>query len=151
MTRSGHTISLDDSNNGTHIIIKDPGGNEIYLDTQGKNITITAPETMTLKCKNMNIDVEENMRTNVGQNIHTAAGMNINSTAGINIMSSAIKDLTMLATNIIGKAEDTVTHAATNQITQSGNSFEAMATEADMKIYSNKKVVNTSGEKGNLF
>ncbi len=45
MTRSGHTLELNDGDNGTHIILRDPSGNEIYLDTQGKNITITTPET----------------------------------------------------------------------------------------------------------
>lgn len=150
-TKSGHTIELDDTAEGTHILIKDPGGNEIYLDTQGKNITISAPETMTLKCKNMRIEVEEQMMTQVGQNINTAAGMNINSSAGMNIANSAAKDLLMMATNIIGTAEDSVAHSAANAITQAGGSFEASATEEDMKIYSNKKVVNTSGEKGNLF
>ncbi len=150
MTKSGHTIELDDTEAGTHIIIKDPGGNEIYLDTQGRNITISAPETMTLKCKNMRIDVEENMITQVGKNIDTAAGMNMNNTAGMNIRSAATKDLSMLATNIIGTADDSLTHTATNGITQHGGMFEAFATEEDLKLYSSKKVVNTSGEKGLL-
>lgn len=150
-TRSGHTIEFDDSDGGTHIIIRDPGGNEIVLDTQGKNISITAPETMTLKCKNMRIEVEEDMITQAGRNINTNAGSDIHTQAGANIQSNAVKNLIMMATNIFGTAEDSVEHSASNTITQAGGAFEAMATEADMKLFSNKKVVNTSGEKGNLF
>ena len=83
-TRSGHTIEFNDANDGTHIIIKDPGGNEIYLDTQGKNITITAPETMTLNCRNMNINVQESMMTSIGQNNSQVIGANNTVSVGQN-------------------------------------------------------------------
>ncbi|MGJ7031968.1 type VI secretion system Vgr family protein [Niabella hirudinis] len=157
-TRSGHTIEFSDAGAGTHIIIKDPGGNEIYLDTTGKNITITAPETMTFNAKNININAEQNIRTNAGMNINTSAGINIGTTAGasmmnnagVNIMNSAVKDLTMMATNIIGTAEDNVTHNASNTIKKQGNTIEANATEEDFKIYSAKKVVSRSGEQGSF-
>jgi type VI secretion system secreted protein VgrG len=59
------------------IIITDKSGNEIHLDTTGSNINITAPETMNLNCKNLNINVGENMTTSVGQNITTSAGADI--------------------------------------------------------------------------
>lgn len=88
ITRSGHTIELDDTANGTHIIIKDPGGNEIYLDTQGKNITITAPETMTFNARNMNINVTENMNTSVGMNNSQSIGMNNQLSVGANNTTS---------------------------------------------------------------
>ena len=158
ITRSGHTIELDDDNDGTHIIIKDPGGNEIYLDTQGKNITITAPETMTLNAKNININADENITTNAGINIMTSAGTNMSSiagammtnTAGASMHNTATLDFTMMATNIIGTAEDSLTHNASNNISKRGKSIEASASEEDFKIYSAKKVVNKSGENGNF-
>ncbi|WP_034762951.1 type VI secretion system Vgr family protein, partial [Chryseobacterium gregarium] len=61
-TRSGHRIVFTENES---IVITDKSGNEIHLDTTGSNITITAPETMTLNCRNMNINVAENMITNV--------------------------------------------------------------------------------------
>ncbi|WP_300598694.1 type VI secretion system Vgr family protein [Niabella sp.] len=157
-TRSGHTVEFNDAGSGTHIIIRDPGGNEIYLDTSGKNITITAPETMTFNAKNININADENIRTSAGMNINTSAGMNIGTTAGasmmnsagVNIMNNAVKNLTMTATNIIGTAEDNLTHNASNTIKKHGNTIEASATEEDFKIYSAKKVVSKSGEQGNF-
>ncbi len=65
-TRSGHTIEFNDNANGTHILIKDPVGNTVHMDTKGKNMNITSPETLTLNCKNMRINVGENMMTQVG-------------------------------------------------------------------------------------
>lgn len=62
MTRSGHKIVFTEDES---IIITDKSGNEIHLDTTGSNINITTPETMTLNCKNMNINVEENIMTKV--------------------------------------------------------------------------------------
>jgi hypothetical protein len=38
-----------------------------------KFITIEAPETMNLKCKNLNIEVEENITTHAGRDIKTTA------------------------------------------------------------------------------
>ncbi len=151
MTRSGHTIELNDDNSGTHIIIKDPGGNTIYLDTQGKNITITAPETITMNAKNIVMNAEQSVSTTAGINVTTSAGATVTTTAGVNIQSTAAKDLTMMATNIIGTADDSVSHSADKSISKRGNTIEASATEEDFNIYSAKKVVNTSGEKGKLF
>lgn len=70
VTKSGHTIEFDDTDGGAHLLIRDPGGNEICMDTQGKNLTMVTPETLTLDCKNMHIRVAEDMTTEIGQN-HT--------------------------------------------------------------------------------
>ncbi|SNV34809.1 Uncharacterised protein [Chryseobacterium taklimakanense] len=65
MTRSTHKIIFTEDES---ILITDKSGNEIHLDTTGSNINITAPETINIKCKSFNIDVDENMNTSVGQN-----------------------------------------------------------------------------------
>jgi type VI secretion system secreted protein VgrG len=75
-TRSGHIIELNDAGEGTSITIKDIGGNSIFLDTIGKNITVTAPETMTFNAKNMVVNVEENLTTTVGKDMKTTVGAN---------------------------------------------------------------------------
>jgi hypothetical protein len=46
-----------------------------------KNITVTAPETFNLNCKNLNIAVEENMKTTVGHNQENSIGRNIKTVA----------------------------------------------------------------------
>jgi type VI secretion system secreted protein VgrG len=70
-TRSGHIVKFTEDES---IIITDKSGNEIHLDTSGSNINITAPETMNLNCKNLNINVGENMTTSVGMNNTEAVG-----------------------------------------------------------------------------
>lgn len=82
VTKSGHTIEFDDTDGGTHLIIRDPGGNEIRMDTQGKNITMTSPETLTLDCKNMQVRVAENLTTAVGRNYVGTIGENSSLTVG---------------------------------------------------------------------
>jgi len=77
ITRNGHTIQFDDADESLGITIKDKNGNSIFLDTKSKNIEITAPETITMKAKNMVIDIEEDIKTNVGKNIETNVGENV--------------------------------------------------------------------------
>ena len=80
-TRSGHTILMNDSEDKMSITILDIAGNMIYLDTVKKSITINAPETIDIICKNLNIKVEENMKTNVGHNQENTIGKNIKTVA----------------------------------------------------------------------
>ena len=80
-TRSGHTILMNDSEDKMSITILDIAGNTIYLDTVKKSITIQAPETIDIICKNLNIKVEENMKTTVGHNQETTVSKNIKTVA----------------------------------------------------------------------
>jgi len=47
-------------------LLTDKNGNVIKLDTQGKNIEISAPETINITAKNLNINISENINTNNG-------------------------------------------------------------------------------------
>lgn len=67
-TRSGSTIIFDDDDNDGSITISDPSGNVVVLDGN-KNITITAPETITVNGKNMIVNIEEDLIYNVSQNV----------------------------------------------------------------------------------
>lgn len=104
-TKSGHRIVFTEDES---IIITDKSGNEIHLDTTGSNINITAPETMTLNCKNMNINVGENMTTSVGMNQSDTIGMNKSTSVTMNNTHS-VGMLNMLSvgtdfiTNVVGK------------------------------------------------
>ena len=80
-TRSGHTILMNDSEDKMSITVLDISGNTIYLDTVKKSITIQAPETIDIICKNLNIKVEENMKTDVGHNQENTIGKNIKTVA----------------------------------------------------------------------
>lgn len=96
-TRSGHIMKFTEEES---IIITDKSGNEIHLDTTGGNINITAPNTMTLNAKNLNINVSENMTTSVGMNTTETIGMNKTISVG---MMKALSIGADFMTNVVGK------------------------------------------------
>lgn len=55
ITRSGITIQFDDDENQGSLLIKDPSGNFIKMDGN-KNITITAPATLTMNATDINVN-----------------------------------------------------------------------------------------------
>ena len=152
-TRSGHRVIFTEDES---IIITDKSGNEIHLDTTGSNINITAPETMTLNCKNMNINVTENMTTSVGMNQSDTIGMNRSQSIGLNATQSVGA---MKMTSVVGDASMFITGKLTEMIegdvmseTKKGRTE---ISEKDMNISSNSsinkhaqnEVQNNSGEK----
>ncbi len=143
-TRSGHILKFTEDES---IILTDKSGNIMTFDTVGSNITITAPETMTLNCKNMNINVGENMTTSVGQNISTSAGNNISVTAG--------NDITETATGNRMEMSDNRTEIVQKDYTRQSDTSDifakritAISSEEDILIQSAKTVHMNSGEKG---
>ncbi|ROH97648.1 type VI secretion system Vgr family protein [Chryseobacterium daecheongense] len=143
-TRSGHRIVFTEDES---IIITDKSGNKIHLDTTGSNITITAPETMTLNCKNMNINVTENMTTTVGMNKSNSVGMNIMETAGANIWQNATLDYSLNATNILKVASENYSYEANDIHKNAMEGIEVAATK-DYIQNSEQTIHNLSGEKG---
>ncbi|SDD18186.1 phage baseplate assembly protein V, partial [Niabella drilacis] len=156
-TRSGHTVEFSDAGAGTHIIIKDPGGNEIYLDTTGKNITITAPETMTFNAKNMHFNVGENMTSTIGKDKSTNVGQNqtvsigrdhVHSTGRLNTVT--VGGDSML--NITGKLTEMIegdvhSEAKQERIEASQGDFNLSSKKSLLK-HAQKVVQNNSGENG---
>lgn len=144
-TRSGHRIVFTEDES---IIITDKSGNEIHLDTTGSNINITAPETMTLNCKNMNINVGENMTTTVGMNKSNSIGMNHTESVGAMKRTSVVGDASMFIT---GK----LTEMIDGDVVSETKKERHEVSEKDMNIQSGKfvhkhaqaEVQNNSGEK----
>lgn len=73
-TRSGHRLVFTEDES---ILLTDKSGNILQFDTEGSNINITAPETITIKSKNLKFDIEENIETKAGKNMDTNVGENI--------------------------------------------------------------------------
>lgn len=128
------------------ITIKDPSGNTWYMDGQG-NIEVTAPETITLNSKNMNINVSENMNTNVGMNQNNSVGMNISEIAGMNIWQNATLNYSLNATNILKIATENYTYEANDIHKNATDGIEVVAS-SDYVQNSEQTVHNLSGEKG---
>jgi uncharacterized protein involved in type VI secretion and phage assembly len=75
--KTGGQLLMNTNKQGEWSIkLYDSNGNVILLDTKGKNITITTPETMTLNAKNMKINVDETMDI-VTKNSNTIVGENM--------------------------------------------------------------------------
>ncbi|WP_314335548.1 hypothetical protein [Capnocytophaga sputigena] len=53
-TKSGHKLIFTEDES---ILLTDKNGNVIKLDTQDKNIKISAPETINITAKNLNINI----------------------------------------------------------------------------------------------
>ncbi|MTD69946.1 type VI secretion system Vgr family protein, partial [Flavobacterium sp. LC2016-13] len=64
------------------IWLSDPSGNEIHLDEENKNVTITTLGTLTLNCKNLVLNVDQNMSTNVNVNKTDIIGVNHSENVG---------------------------------------------------------------------
>jgi len=136
-TRSGHTILFNDRDGQESITINDKSGNTIHLDTAGSSITISAPENMTLNCKNMDINVGENMSVGVGENMNVGIGKDLGMTAeaaanitgrnAVSIKSSNVVDIDgSKQTNINAEKTRII---GNKKLTALGNEIEAMASK----------------------
>ncbi len=148
-TRSGHRIVFTEDES---IVITDKSGNEIHLDTTGSNITITAPETMTLNCRNMNINVAENMITNVGMNKSDTITMNHTQSVGAMKMTSVLGDTNLFITGKLTEMIEGDVHSETmkerNEVSEGKIITQSTGTHEQ---HSEKVVKNNSGEKSNNF
>jgi uncharacterized protein involved in type VI secretion and phage assembly len=85
-TRSGITIIFNDDENMGSLTLKDPSGNTVYMDGN-KNITITAPATMTLNATDINVNASNSI--NVQSTGNNDGIGKINVTAKENIQSNS--------------------------------------------------------------
>ena len=131
ITRSGHTIQFDDAKESLGITIKDINGNVIHLDSKGKNIEITAPETITMNCKNMKVNVDENMDVNVGKDMASSIGSNQKTNVGETIETSA------------NEVKETIGQNATCTV---GEKLTLTASETDMFANGGDFVVKSAGK-----
>ena len=77
------------------ITIKDRNGCALHLDTKGKNIEITAPETMSFTAKNVSINAQENVQIAAKQNVDITAESDINLAAKGNLTEQADGDMSV--------------------------------------------------------
>ncbi|MET3531233.1 Vgr family protein [Chryseobacterium flavum] len=144
-TRSGHRIVFTEDES---IIITDKSGNEIHLDTTGSNINITAPETMTLNCKNMNINVGENMTTTVGMNKSDSIGLNNTETVGAMKLTSVIGNVSTFITGKLTEIIEGDVHSETKKERNEISEKEINITSnASINKHAQQEVQNNSGEK----
>ena len=142
VTRSGHSIELNDNEkDGWGITIRDRQGNVIQMDTLGKNITITAPETISLHAKNINIQANENMFLFSGKDTRQSVGKN----CSINVTGtykSAIEET--MDVSVRGKStvtmENDLKHDITGTIKQTAETVNITAEKGTANIKSKDKL-----------
>ncbi|MBZ4188642.1 type VI secretion system Vgr family protein [Niabella beijingensis] len=156
-TRSGHMVEFSDAGSGTHIIIRDPGGNEIYLDTTGKNITITAPETMTFNAKNMHFNVTENMTSTIGKDKATSVGQNqtvsigkdhVHTTGRLNTVTVGGDSMLNISGKLTEMIEGDVHSEAKQERVESSHGDFNLSSKQSLLKHAQKVVQNNSGENG---
>ncbi|MCG8894740.1 Vgr family protein, partial [Tenacibaculum finnmarkense] len=151
ITKSGHVLEFNDTNNSESITIKDKKGNLIIIDTAGETITINA-------LKDLNINAGENLNITAGKNIMIYAGDNIDETAGQNITTNAGKNLSISATGNITETSDNRTEQIDKVFSRTSEISNEVAGEVSlfsekesMTLQSAKTVEFNSVEKSNLF
>ena len=149
-TKSGHTLEFNDTQGEESITITDKNNNVITLDTNASSITISAPESISITAKNVDITAKENISMTAGTDISFSAKENLVCSAGENLTEHAGKDATLAAKNIITQAQENISRDA-KTISDTAQEISANSTHKDMKLASGKKVNMQSGEKVKLF
>lgn len=80
-TRSGCKVIINDAQGSIHL--EDPSGNTWTMDGKG-NISVNAPNRISMSCTDMDINVINNKTINVGSNMTTSVGMNKTNSVGAN-------------------------------------------------------------------
>ena len=96
-SRSGHTISLDDTDGKEMFTLSDKGGSIIQFDAKEKSLYITAPENLEISAKNIKITAEENIEIGAKENVNLAAEKDINALAEGSLALQSKKDTTIKA------------------------------------------------------
>ena len=132
VTRSGHTLEFNDDENGQWgITIKDRNGCALHLDTKGKNIEITAPETMSFTAKNVSINAQENVQIAAKQNVDITAESDINLAAKGNLTEQADGDMSVAVKgNINAEAKTDVNLSGQNARVDAKSKMTINGTEA---------------------
>lgn len=148
-TRSGHILRFTEDES---IILTDKSGNKLHFDTTGKNITVTAPETMTFNCKNMVVNVDENMTTNVGRNKSDTVGMNSNENTGMMKSTTVGMNASMMVMgNLMEFIQGNLTSEVVKGREESAAEVKVTSNSGNISKNASGQVQNNSGEKGNNF
>jgi uncharacterized protein involved in type VI secretion and phage assembly len=145
ITKSGHTLEFEDGDESLGIRLKDKNGNEIHLDTKGKNMKITAPETINLNAKNIHLVADENLTLISGKDTNQSVGKDhilvISGTGNIAVE----KTLDISITGDMNfSAEKMLNQTVGRKLTQSAKSMEVKV-NGTMQLSSQDELTLKSG------
>ncbi|MCQ2189576.1 MAG: phage baseplate assembly protein V [Paludibacteraceae bacterium] len=140
VTKSGHQIVFNDDQNEWGITISDKNGNVIKLDTQGKNISLSANETISLTANNITIDAAQIVSINAGEDLTLNAYKGMTASANESISLLAGEDINTTAKNIAASASENERHNS-----------DTLSLMADSEIEMNSKKIGIDSTKENLL
>ena len=135
-TKSGHKLIFTEDES---ILLTDKNGNVIKLDTQGKNIEISAPETIDITAKNINLKASDS--------IDFDANVNITETAGKAKRSDIGGDMFVYVNGALTEVIEGDLHSETkNARTENSTGGMVVKSEATIENHSQQKVRINGGE-----
>ncbi|MDI9312481.1 MAG: hypothetical protein QM535_19885, partial [Limnohabitans sp.] len=157
-TRSGCKVIINDAQKSIHI--EDPSGNTWTMDGQG-NISVNAPNRISMTCTDMDINVSNNKTINVGSNMTTSVGMNKTNSVGANhtetiggMKNTAVTlDMMTMVTGKLTEVIDGDVHTETKKgktSVNSGKGIDITSTE-NLNKHSDKEVQINSAEKSKQY
>ncbi|ATA68072.1 phage baseplate protein [Capnocytophaga cynodegmi] len=151
ITKSGHKLVFTDDES---IILSDKNGNQIKLDTQGKNIEITAPENITMKAKNIVLEAEGYIDAKAKGDVITTSEKNILMTSAEEAIIETEKGFTVKANSDVtvkSKGGFTANISADLKIEASGDVNIEGKGNTQIKGSNSKVVGSKSSLEGNAF
>ena len=146
LTKSGHQIVFEDDDNDWGITISDKNGNVIKFDTKGKNIQVSAGETISLLANNVTIDASQTVSINAGEDIVLNASKGLNSYANENINFMAGEDVSVSAKNITTTASENSKHNADTLSLLTENEIEMTSKKVGIDSSKENLVLSTGGD-----
>ena len=135
-TRSGHKLVFTEDES---ILLSDKNGNTLRFDTQGKNIEISAPETINITAKNINLKASDS--------IDLDANVNITETAGKAKRSDICGDMFVYVNGALTEVIEGDLHSETkNARTENSIGGMVVNSEGAIENHSQQKVRINGGE-----
>ncbi|MCX2765082.1 DUF2345 domain-containing protein, partial [Aquimarina muelleri] len=150
ITRSGHTIEFNDTDNSESITITDKNSNIIFIDTANKNIRISAPENISISAKNIDITASENLTISSGKNMGINSGDDITMGAITDTTITAGEDMSILAKNITEQASENF-ETIGMKLEEHADIISKNSLKEDIQLNSSASIKSNTGEKTNLF
>ncbi len=151
ITKGGHIIEFNDTNNSESITITDKKGNNLIIDTAGETITINALKDIKISAgENINISAGKNIAISAGENLDTSASKNTSIVAGNDMMLNAAGNLTETTDNRKDLIEEEfIRQSATAD--EIAEEISVFSMKENMTLQSAKTVEINSAEKSKLF
>ncbi|WP_167014930.1 phage baseplate assembly protein V [Chitinophaga sp. Cy-1792] len=117
-SRSGHTITLDDTPGAEQVHIADKGGNQLLLDTSSGTMQLQAPELITLHSKNILLKADAAVTLAAAGDVSISAASNLYQYATATAVLSAgelslitDKQLSLFAAELKAVSENAALHS----------------------------------------